>query len=62
MQDIKNFNLHSGQISDECLCVIKLNLDAEGIKLVDQFEWDISEESNNPLEFAQLMVNELGLP
>lgn len=54
--------MNSLPLQEECLCIIFLNINAEGIRLTDQFEWDISEENNNPLEFAQLMVSELGLP
>ena len=33
--------------------VIKLNIHLGNISLVDQFEWDISDDKNNPEEFSR---------
>lgn len=47
---------------EEKICFIELEIKAEGIVVRDMFEWDLFESGNNPLEFAQLMVGDLGLP
>jgi SWI/SNF-related matrix-associated actin-dependent regulator of chromatin subfamily B protein 1 len=41
--------------------VIKLNIHLGNISLVDQFEWDISDTSNNPEEFSRKLCADLGL-
>lgn len=41
--------------------VIKLNIHLGNISLVDQFEWDISDERNNPEEFSRKLCADLGL-
>ncbi|XP_014671696.1 PREDICTED: SWI/SNF-related matrix-associated actin-dependent regulator of chromatin subfamily B member 1-like isoform X2 [Priapulus caudatus] len=41
--------------------IIKLNIHVGNISLVDQFEWDMSEENNSPEEFALKLCSELGL-
>lgn len=41
--------------------IIKLNIHVGNISLVDQFEWDMSEERNSPEEFALKLCGELGL-
>ena len=46
----------------EKYCLIKLDLQAEGVSYQDQFEWDIYNELNCPAEFAKVLVEDLGLP
>uniref|UniRef100_A0A0M3I8G7 SWI/SNF-related matrix-associated actin-dependent regulator of chromatin subfamily B member 1 n=1 Tax=Ascaris lumbricoides TaxID=6252 RepID=A0A0M3I8G7_ASCLU len=41
--------------------LLKLNIHVGNQSLVDQFEWDMSEEKNNPEWFAQKLSAELGL-
>ncbi|CAJ0949656.1 unnamed protein product, partial [Mesorhabditis belari] len=41
--------------------VLKLNINVGNQNLVDQFEWDMSEQSNNPEDFARVLCAELGL-
>lgn len=41
--------------------VIKLNIHVGNISLVDQFEWDLSEEKNTPEEFARKICGDLSL-
>ena len=41
--------------------VIKLNIHLGNISLVDQFEWDISDEKNNPEEFSRFALGKLGI-
>lgn len=41
--------------------IIKLNVHVGNTSLVDQVEWDMSEKSNNPEEFAMKLCAELGL-
>jgi len=41
--------------------VIKLNIHVGNISLVDQFEWDLSEEKNSPEEFAKKLCSDLSL-
>lgn len=41
--------------------IIKLNVHVGNTSLVDQIEWDMSEKSNNPEEFAIKLCAELGL-
>jgi len=41
--------------------VIKLNIHIGNISLVDQFEWDLSDENNNPEEFSRKLCGDLGL-
>ncbi|GAA5864456.1 hypothetical protein JCM3774_005133 [Rhodotorula dairenensis] len=47
--------------SDELRLLIKLDITLDAIQLVDQFEWDISDPSNNPEAFAGAFAAELGL-
>ena len=49
-------------LGEEKICFIEIDITIDGIVLKDRFEWDITEDSNNPVEFAQTMVNDLGLP
>lgn len=41
--------------------LLKLNIHVGNQSLVDQFEWDMSEERNSPEWFAQKLCAELGL-
>uniref|UniRef100_H2Z2A4 Uncharacterized protein n=1 Tax=Ciona savignyi TaxID=51511 RepID=H2Z2A4_CIOSA len=41
--------------------ILKLNIHVGNISLVDQFEWDMSEPSNSPEQFAAKLCQELGL-
>merc|ERR1712209_345165 len=41
--------------------VIKLNIHLGNISLVDQFEWDIADDKNNPEEFSRKLCADLGL-
>uniref|UniRef100_A0A8R1Y3P7 RNA-binding protein 8A n=1 Tax=Onchocerca volvulus TaxID=6282 RepID=A0A8R1Y3P7_ONCVO len=41
--------------------LLKLNIHVGNQSLVDQFEWDMSEEKNNPEWFASKLASELGL-
>lgn len=41
--------------------VVKLNIHIGNHSLVDQFEWDLSEEQNSPEEFARKLCSDLGL-
>ena len=36
---------------------MKLNIHLGNISLVDQFEWDLSEENNSPEEFAKKLCS-----
>merc|ERR1711971_710463 len=39
--------------------VIKLNIHLGNISLVDQFEWDIADDKNNPEEFSRKLCADL---
>jgi len=41
--------------------VLKLNIHIGNISLVDQFEWDLADEKNNPEEFSKKLCGDLGL-
>ena len=41
--------------------LIKLNVHVGNISLVDQLEWDLSDKSNTPEQFAMKLCSELGL-
>jgi SWI/SNF-related matrix-associated actin-dependent regulator of chromatin subfamily B protein 1 len=41
--------------------LLKLNIHVGNQSLVDQFEWDMSDDSNSPEEFALKLCTELGL-
>jgi len=42
--------------------IIRLNIHVGNISLVDQFEWDLSEEDDNaPEKFAHKLCSEMGL-
>ena len=39
-------------LGEEKICFIEIDITIDGIVLKDRFEWDITEDSNNPVEFA----------
>ena len=39
-------------LGEEKICFIELDIQIDGIVLKDRFEWDITEDSNSPVEFA----------
>lgn len=39
-----------------CLKVLELDVKVENVCLKDRFEWDINDETNNPEDFAYLLV------
>ncbi|CAJ0914203.1 unnamed protein product, partial [Mesorhabditis belari] len=41
--------------------ILKLNINVGNQILIDQFEWDLSDPSNNPEDFAENLCAELGL-
>jgi len=41
--------------------IIKLNIHVGNCSLVDQFEWDMSDPSNSPEQFARNLCKDLGL-
>ena len=41
--------------------IIKLNIHVGNISLVDQFEWDLSDDRNQPEEFAKKLCSDLSL-
>lgn len=58
----KRFTYEFDSEFDELLCTIELNIVEDNIKLSDRFEWDLFDDSNNPGDFAKILVNDLGLP
>lgn len=48
------------QVQDQ-RALLKLNIHVGNQSLVDQFEWDMSNEDNNPEEFATKLCGDLGL-
>ncbi|VDD80638.1 unnamed protein product [Mesocestoides corti] len=52
-------NILSGQTDTRV--IIRLNIHVGNMSLVDQFEWDLSEPSNSPEQFAARLCAELGL-
>lgn len=41
---------------------IVLDLESDGFRLRDKFEWDIVDEDNDPKLFAEILVKDLNLP
>eukprot|EP00090_Calanus_glacialis_P026394 TRINITY_DN414_c0_g1_i1.p1 TRINITY_DN414_c0_g1~~TRINITY_DN414_c0_g1_i1.p1 ORF type:complete len:371 (-),score=137.99 TRINITY_DN414_c0_g1_i1:150-1262(-) len=41
--------------------VIKLNIHVGNISIIDQFEWDLAEETNSPEDFSRKICADLGL-
>jgi SWI/SNF-related matrix-associated actin-dependent regulator of chromatin subfamily B protein 1 len=41
--------------------VIKLNIHVGNISLIDQFEWDLADETNSPEDFAKKLCADLSL-
>lgn len=58
----KKFIMNYDNLTEEKICTIKLDIKSHGIQVRDSFEWDLLEESNDPVQFAKLLVFELGLP
>lgn len=58
----KKFVINYDSLTEEKICTIKLDIKSHGIQVQDSFEWDLLEESNDPVNFARLLVFELGLP
>lgn len=52
---------YSAYKNDEMRILIKLNITIGAHTLVDQFEWDINNEHNDPEKFAAVMADELSL-
>jgi len=52
-------NILMGQMDTRV--IIRLNIHVGNLSLVDQFEWDLSEASNSPEQFATRLCAELGL-
>lgn len=50
------------RLDKEKYCTVVLDLQAEGVRLRDQFEWDIYNSRSSPAEFAKVLVDDLGLP
>ncbi|KRX09116.1 Lambda repressor-like, DNA-binding domain [Pseudocohnilembus persalinus] len=48
--------------SEENLRIIEIQIRINKIQYKDQFEWDISDQNNNPEAFAWSVAEELGLP
>lgn len=42
-------------------CTFQLDITLDNVQLVDKFEWDISNPSNSPEEFAEIFTSDLGL-
>ena len=47
---------------EEKLCTIVLEISRDGIEYADKFEWDVNNGLNDPAQFAEDLVLELGLP
>ena len=63
-QQIENFPTESDNLLKEQQdqrVILKLNIHIGNISLVDQFEWDLSEENNSPEEFAKKLCSDLSL-
>ena len=58
----KRFTYEYDTTFEEHICTIELNISESGVSITDRFEWDLYEESNNPAEFARILVADLGLP
>lgn len=48
--------------SVEEICSISLKISDGGYSYTDEFEWDLVDENNDPVEFARTVVRELNLP
>lgn len=60
-EQIKEFQIARNARS-EVRILIKIDVAAANNHLVDQFEWDLCNQENDPEEFAQVMCQELSLP
>lgn len=62
IENHKRFTYEFDPEFEENILKIELCIAEGDITLKDNFEWDIYEETNNPAEFAKILVLELGLP
>lgn len=53
-------HLVDDQVTDQ-RALLKLNIHVGNQSLVDQFEWDMSDENNSPENFARSLCSDLGL-
>merc|ERR1712141_57762 len=63
-QQIENFpneNENLLKAQQDQRVILKLNIHIGNISLVDQFEWDLSDENNSPEEFAKKICSDLSL-
>ena len=63
-QQIENFPNESENLlkaQQDQRVILKLNIHIGNISLVDQFEWDLSDENNSPEEFAKKICSDLSL-
>ena len=63
-QQIEAFPAESASLIEEQYdqrVIIKLNIHVGNTSLVDQIEWDMSENHNSPEEFALKLCSDLGL-
>ncbi|KAJ1515809.1 Snf5- protein 1 [Coelomomyces lativittatus] len=62
LKDFAQFRKPVKEMQQEDLRIlIKLNIVVGTVSLVDQFEWDLACERNNPEQFAEVYCKELGL-
>ncbi|CAI2184367.1 17179_t:CDS:10, partial [Funneliformis geosporum] len=54
-------NSEESNINEELRILIKIDVTIGNISLVDQFEWDINCQKNDPELFAEILTAELGL-
>lgn len=47
--------------NEDLRVLIRLDITLDSVQLVDKFEWDISNSSNSPEEFAEIFTSDLGL-
>lgn len=62
LESHKKLAMNYDNLTEEKICTIKLDIKSHGVQVRDSFEWDLLEDSNDPVEFARLLVFELGLP
>jgi len=63
-QQVESFPSESDNLLKETTdrrVILKLNIHVGNISIVDQFEWDLSEERNSPEEFSRKLCADLGL-
>ncbi|KAJ3410469.1 SWI SNF, matrix associated, actin dependent regulator of chromatin, sub b, member 1 [Chytridiales sp. JEL 0842] len=54
--------MEAAALAKEQLVVVKLDLEVEGIKLVDSFTWNLNESLITPEKFAEIMVADMDTP